>query len=115
MLFNGATGTQPFTNKEDVLVEVDRPQIKFSRLMGEDLILLLLIMPPINFRVESRTASTTKLVWEFAAVSSALVEIDRALGDGSFVNIAILTGGIETYTDTGLAEKTRYRYRLRLT
>lgn len=114
-IFNGGTGTQPFTNGVEDPDEIVDPQIKPSRLMGEDLMLLLLLMPPTNFRVESRTPSTALLVWTHIIVPTNTVEVDRALGDGSFVNIAILDGSASSYTDTGLAEGIRYRYRLRLT
>jgi len=110
MIFNGGTGLHPFTNRVEALEEAPKP----SRLMGEELMLLLLLMPPTDFRVESRTATTAILVWTHTLVTANNIEIDRALGDAAFVNIAVLPGGTTTYTDTGLAEKTRYRYRLRL-
>ena len=109
--FNGGAGDHPFTNRVEALEEALKP----SRVVGQELMLLLLLMPPTNVRVESRTATTAFLVWTHALVTANNIELDRALGDAAFVNIAVLPGGTSSYTDTGLAEKTRYRYRLRLT
>ncbi|KKK79030.1 hypothetical protein LCGC14_2837620 [marine sediment metagenome] len=108
--FNGGAGLHPFDNRIEVPEKPHRP----SRVVGQELMLLLLLMPPTDFRVESRTATTAILVWTHTLVTANNIEIDRALGDAAFVNIAVLPGGTTTYTDTGLAEKTRYRYRLRL-
>ena len=111
MIFNGGAGLHPFTNRVEVPKEAPKP----SRIMGQELMLILLLMPPTDVRVESRTATTAFLVWTHTLVTANNVEIDRALGDASFVNIATLPGGTTQFTDTGLAEKTRYRYRIRLT
>ena len=111
MIFNGGAGLHPFTNRVEALKEAPKP----SRLMGEELMLLLLLMPPTDVRVESRTATTAFLVWTHTLLTANNVEIDRALGDAAFINIAVLSGGTSSYTDTDLAEGTRYRYRIRLT
>ena len=108
--FNGGAGLHPFDNRVEVPEEAPRP----SRAVGQELMLLLLLMPPTNFRAESRTATTVLLTWTHTLLTANNIEVDRALGDAAFVNIATLPGGTTTYTDTGLAEKTRYRYRLRL-
>ena len=108
--FNGGTGLHPFDNRVEVPEEAPKP----SRLVGQELMLLLLLMPPTDVRVESRTSTTTFLTWTHTLLTTNNIEIDRALGDAAFVNIAVLPGGTSSYTDTGLAEKTRYRYRLRL-
>ncbi len=110
MIFNGGAGLHPFTNKVEIPEEAPKP----SRVMGQELMLLLLLMPPTDVRVESRTATTVLLVWTHTLATANNIEIDRALGDAAFVNIAVLPGGTTQFTDTGLAEKTRYRYRLRL-
>ena len=110
-IFNGGAGDHPFDNRVEVPEEAPRP----SRLVGQELMLLLLLMPPTDVRVESRTATTTFLTWTHTLVTANNIEIDRALGDAAFVNIITLPGGASSYTDTGLAEKTRYRYRIRLT
>jgi len=115
VIFNGSTGLVPFTNKFAVRDDLPDPEVKLSRPVGQELMLLLLLMPPVRVRIESRTPTTARLVWSHIIVNTQNVEIDRALGDGSFSNIAILPGGIGTYIDTGLTEGTRYRYRLRLT
>ena len=111
VLFNGGAGLHPFTNRVEIPEEAPKP----SRVVGQELMLILLLMPPTDVRVESRTATTTLLVWTHTRVTANNVEVDRALGDAAFVNIATLPGGASSYTDTGLAEKTRYRYRMRLT
>ena len=108
--FNGGAGLHPFDNRVEVPEEAPRP----SRAVGQELMLLLLLMPPTNVRVESRAATTAFLTWIHTLATANNVEIDRALGDAAFVNIAVLPGGTSSYTDTGLAEKTRYRYRIRL-
>ena len=108
--FNGGTGLHSFDNRVEVLEEALRP----SRFVGQELMLLLLLMPPTNFRVESRTSTTAFLTWTHTLLTANNIEIDRALGDAAFFNIAVLPGGTSSYTDTGLAEKTRYRYRMRL-
>ena len=111
-LFNGSTGLFPFTNDAEVPHEDLKP--KLSRLVGQELMLLLLIMPPTFLRVESTTTTTAKLVWTDNALSTQIVELERALGDGAFSNIAKLSGGAGTFTDIDLAIATRYRYRLRI-
>ncbi len=109
-LFNGSTGLFPFTGGGEEEVEDEKP----SRVMGMQALLLLLLLPPTNIRIESRTTTTAVLVWNNEATNFTLIEIDRALGDGAFANIAKLSTEAGTYTDTGLAVGTRYRYRLRI-
>ena len=69
--------------------------------------------PPQNFRVESRTPTTTHLVWTNPATFVTFIEIERALGDGSFAFVTRLQFNQTAYTYTGLVKESRYRYRMR--
>ena len=70
--------------------------------------------PPAFFRVESRTATSVHLTWDnSAAPSTSFIEIERALGDGSFSFVARIAFSQNEFTDTGLSSGTRYRYRAR--
>jgi hypothetical protein len=69
---------------------------------------------PQNFRIDSCTPTTVRLAWTNPASFVTFIEIDRAIGDGSFVLIARVPFSQTTYTDSGLTKGTRYRYRLRV-
>lgn len=114
LIFNGATGLFPITGRIEEAKEEDAPRLHRSRPVDQQALLLLILLAPTDLRVESRTTTTTYIIWAHPSGGSQLVELDRALGDGAFSNIAILPGGASDYTDTERAEGTRYRYRVRL-
>ncbi len=70
---------------------------------------------PEDFIGFSRTETTTLLRWSDVSSGETGFEIERALGDGAFSNIATTAASIEEYADSGLTDGTRYRYRARTT
>ena len=110
--FTGGIGPQPFTNRRDPIEVIEAN----SRVVNQSL-LSLWLATLLNFRVESRSETSTFLSWtnqHGAGVTG--IKIERALGDGSFSVIATLTDLTKTtYEDTGLATATRYRYRISVT
>ena len=112
LALTGGIGPLPFTNRQDP-VEVIEDK---SRVVNQSLLSLWLATPK-DFRVESRSETSTFLSWtnqHGAGVTG--IKIERALGDGAFSVIATLIDlTITTYEDTGLATATRYRYRISVT
>ena len=112
LLFDGGLGSQPFRGNQ----ELDMPLVDKSRIINQ-LLLTIWLATPVDFRVESRSETTTFLSWtnqHGAGVTG--IKIERALGDGAFSVIATLTDLTKTsYDDTGLATATRYRYRISVT
>ena len=110
--FTGGIGPQPFTNRQDPIEVIEAN----SRVVNQSL-LSLWLATPLDFRVESRSETSTFLSWtnqHGAGVTG--IKIERALGDGAFSVIATLTDLTKTtYEDTGLATATRYRYRISVT
>ena len=114
-VFNGATGLFPFTGRlEEKEDDVDTRRYQQSRPVDQQALLLLILLAPTDFRIESRTPSTAHLVWNTSGTGVTFIEIERALGDGSFAFIDRVAFQIAKFTDTGLAIGTRYRYRLRI-
>ena len=112
LIFDGALGAQPFRGHQ----ELDTPPVSKSRIINQ-LLLSVWLATPVDFRVESRSETSTFLSWtdqHGAGVTG--IKIERALGDGAFSVIATLTDLAKTtYEDTGLASATRYRYRISVT
>ena len=110
--FTGGIGPQPFTNRRDPIEVIEEK----SRVVNQSL-LSIWLATPVDFRVESRSETTAFLSWtnnHGAGVTG--IKIERALGDAAFSVIATLTDLTKTtYSDTGLALATRYRYRISVT
>ena len=68
---------------------------------------------PANLRVYATGETTTTLRWDDNSTTETGFEVDRALGDGSFSQIATPVANATSLDDTGLVEGTRYRYRVR--
>ena len=112
LIFDGALGAQPFRGHPGI----DPVVLDKSRIINQ-LLLSVWLATPVDFRVESRSETTTFLSWtnqHGAGVTG--IKIERALGDGGFSVITTLTDLTQTtYEDTGLATATRYRYRISVT
>ena len=112
LIFDGALGAQPFRANRDL-----RPFDEENSRIVNQLLLTVWLATPVDFRVESRSETSTFLSWtnnHGAGVTG--IKIERALGDGAFSVIATLTDLTKTtYEDTGLASATRYRYRISVT
>lgn len=118
-LYNGGLGLDyPFITDEEGL-EVFRPRWhptqRSKRHLSHSRIFVppTVFNPPSNFRVESRTPTSVRLAWGSEANFSELIEIERALGDGSFTFVVRMPSAQLEYTDKNLAIGTRYRYRIR--
>lgn len=107
-------GDLPLTGGREEELEEELPRLHRSRSADIQALLLLILLAPTDVRVESRTTSTATLAWNNKSTAGGSIEIDRALEDGAFVLIVSVSSGTQTYEDTGLAEGTRYRYRLRI-
>ncbi len=112
MIFDGGLGSQPFMSEQ--ALPVVKPQE--SQVINQ-LLLTVWLAAPVDFRVESRSETSTFLSWtnqHGAGVTG--IKIERALGDGAFSVIATLIDLTRTtYEDTGLTSATRYRYRISVT
>lgn len=58
-------------------------------------------------------AAEVQLQWEDNSTNETGFKIERALGSGSFVQIATVGANVVTYRDTGLADGAQYQYRVR--
>ncbi len=70
---------------------------------------------PENLSGSALNDRRIQLSWTDASDVETGHEVERALGDGAFSRVAVLSDDVETYTDTGLVGETEYRFRVRAT
>lgn len=69
---------------------------------------------PSDFQATALSPSEIELTWNAQAIEENGFELERSDAPGApFANIANLVYGVERFVDSGLAEDTEYRYRLR--
>ena len=70
---------------------------------------------PTNLTIGARTGSSIGLRWTNGSAAQLAVKIERCRGTGctNFVQVATVAGTAVTFTDTGLAARTKYTYRMR--
>jgi hypothetical protein len=73
------------------------------------------LFPPENLTASALTKSSARLMWTNGTTNQTGVRIERCQGSGctNFTQIAMVGGTATTYTDSGLAANTTYRYRVR--
>jgi hypothetical protein len=69
--------------------------------------------PPTNLVGTANSATQITLAWADNSNNEQGFLIERALGSGAFVQIAITGGNVSTFVDAGLTRNTTYRYRVR--
>lgn len=70
---------------------------------------------PTNLFAVATGSSTVELFWEDGSFNEAGFRIERATGVSAFSEIHVTGPNVVSYTDTGLAPGTQYRYRVRAT
>jgi PKD repeat protein len=70
---------------------------------------------PADLRATARSRTSIQLTWTNGPVSQSGIMIERCQGTGcsNFVQIGMAPGTASALTDTGLARRTTYRYRVR--
>ena len=70
---------------------------------------------PASLTATALSRSSIGLKWSNRTSSQTEVRVERCSGSGctNFVQVATLSGTATTFTDTGLASRTTYRYRVR--
>ena len=68
---------------------------------------------PTDLKAETVTASEIKLTWRDRSDNETGFKIERKRGDGRFEEIDTVRANVTSYSDTGLAENTKYTYRVR--
>ena len=68
---------------------------------------------PTSLFATSRSASDIDLSWTDTSTVEDGFRIERAIGAGSFVEIATVGVNVTSYTNTGLTTSNTYRYRIR--
>lgn len=73
------------------------------------------VATPTSFRVTDTGRDYVKLAWMDNATNEAKYEVERCTGTNctNFASVARLPADWGTYTDSGLARRTTYRYRIR--
>lgn len=73
------------------------------------------VAAPTSLTATALSSSSILLSWANATTSQAEVRVERCRGSGctSFAQVAALPGTATSFTDTGLAARTTYRYRVR--
>jgi hypothetical protein len=69
--------------------------------------------PPTDLRAEIVQRNRVRLAWTNTSQSEPIVQIERALGSGSFSLLATTREGVVFYDDREVAAGTTYRYRVR--
>lgn len=68
---------------------------------------------PSQCRVFSPSQSRIHIIWKDNSTSETGFRIERALGSGSFTEIATVGADVNSYDNDGLSANTKYRYRVR--
>lgn len=70
---------------------------------------------PTNLTAAALTSSSIRLNWTNGTIDQTGVRVERCKGSGcaNFAQVAVLPGTPATFTDTGLARRTTYTYRVR--
>jgi PKD repeat protein len=70
---------------------------------------------PTGLTATALGGTSIRLIWVNASTNQTAVLIDRCKGQGctNFVQVASAVGAATTFTDTGLAPRTTYSYRVR--
>jgi len=70
---------------------------------------------PASLTATALSRSSIGLTWANGTGSQTEVSVERCKGSGckDFAQVATLAGSATTFTDTGLAARTTYRYRVR--
>ncbi len=70
---------------------------------------------PANLRATALSRTSIELTWTNGTVSQSGIMIERCQGSGcsDFVQVGMAPGTARSFTDTGLARRTTYRYRVR--
>jgi PKD repeat protein len=71
---------------------------------------------PKSLAATALSGSSIRLIWTNASTTQTAVQIERCKGQGctNFVQVAAAAGTATTFTDTGLASRTTYTYRVRV-
>ena len=72
-------------------------------------------LAPLNLAATAPSASQIKLTWVPGDKTAVWFEVERALGNGQFIQIAKLDSSFTLFLDSGLSANTAYRYRVRAT
>jgi PKD repeat protein len=72
-------------------------------------------VPPTNLTATALARASIRLTWTNGTSSQTEVRIERCRGAGcsNFAEVASVAGSATSFTDTGLAARTTYRYRVR--
>ncbi|MTI54990.1 fibronectin type III domain-containing protein [Geosporobacter ferrireducens] len=73
----------------------------------------VLLAAPTNLTAEIKTPTQVLLNWNFINSELANIYIERKSGGGTFEVIAVISGGTNVYTDSGLAPNTTYIYQVK--
>lgn len=86
-----------------------------SRQASGSIVVTAALFAPGNLTASALTRSSTRLMWTNGTANQTGVRIERCQGSGctNFNQIATVGGTATTYTDSGLAANTTYRYRVR--
>lgn len=70
---------------------------------------------PVNLKATALSKSSIGLTWTNGSGAQTEVRVERCKGSGctSFVQVVVLSGTATAFTDTGLASRTTYTYRVR--
>lgn len=68
--------------------------------------------PPEGLRAAALSTAEIKLTWTNQSTTQTSLHLQRKTEFGSFQQVAVLSGSLESYTDEGLAPATKYIYRI---
>lgn len=71
------------------------------------------VSPPTSFRITFDSHNSVKLVWIYSGEAASSFVIERKVNNGSFSQLATVSGTTNTYTNTGLAVGSTYTYRIK--